>query len=78
MKEFVYSGIPTHLCAVLQDRLVRAGFADEMLEITSIPINHGDKDLLFVERVMFLISLIFPRLFLFNKMINEPILSISD
>jgi hypothetical protein len=43
MKVFTYSNIPTSVCAELKDRLIKAGFLNEVVEITPLPINHEGK-----------------------------------
>lgn len=43
MKGFSLKGIPGSVSGELKDRLVAAGFVNEKLQITPLPINHDGK-----------------------------------
>jgi hypothetical protein len=40
---FKSKGIPTRISTELESRLAKAGFVNEKLEITPLPINHNGK-----------------------------------
>jgi hypothetical protein len=43
MGGFSLKGIPAKVSSELKDRLIKAGFVNEKLEITPLPINHDGK-----------------------------------
>jgi hypothetical protein len=43
MDMFEPKGIPPRICAELEDRLVRAGFVNAILEVTPLLLNHDGK-----------------------------------
>jgi hypothetical protein len=43
MDMFESKGIPPRICAELKDRLVKAGFVNENVEIVPLPMNHDGK-----------------------------------
>jgi hypothetical protein len=43
MESFSKNGIPTSITYELKDRLVKAGFVNEHLTVTPLPVNHDGK-----------------------------------
>lgn len=43
MTAFTHVNIPSSICADLKDRLTKAGFLNEVVEIIPLAINHGGK-----------------------------------